>query len=114
MPQSINYIDPNYYQEKYDKDLIDMAHKENLWSRFMLGEKMNIDKFLHTSLMQEKVCVDSCSMYDYLWNAIKGELKEDCPKRHEGFFKVQQVYEQVFKPEESCDAIEECTPVIEW
>jgi hypothetical protein len=96
MPQSIQNITPEYYQDKYDDLLIKMAQKEVMKERFLLGEGLDKDKFLHTSLMQEKVCVDSCSMHEYLWKKIKGELKEECPPKKEGFHLVYKIYEESY------------------
>lgn len=114
MPQSLQTINPQYYQEKYENKLINLAHKENLWDRFMLGEKMDKDMFLHTFLMGNKVCPSSCEMKDYIWDKIEGKLKDKCPPKKEGFYKVKKIYTQMYDVKEECDIIEECIPKIEW
>lgn len=113
MPQSIQTLNPEHYQDKYEKRLIHMAHKENLWERFMLGEKMDKDKFLHTFLMGEKVCPTSCEMSDYIWDKIEGNLK-DCNLKKSGLHKIIKIYQEVKKTQDGCDAIEGCVPKIEW
>lgn len=114
MPQSLQTINPQYYQEKYENRLINLAHKENLWERFMLGEKMDKDMFLHTFLMGDKVCPSSCEMKDYIWDKIEGKLKDKCPPKKSGIYQAIQVYEKVIKKEDGCSVIEECVPKIEW
>lgn len=114
MPQSVQTLNPEHYQHKYENRLIQMAHKENLWERFMLGEKMDKDKFIHTFLMGEKVCPTSCEMKDYIWDKIEGKLKDKCPPKKEGFYTAKTVYEKIYEKEESCDIIEECTSKIEF
>lgn len=77
MPQSVQTISPEYYQEKYEKRLLNLANKENLWERFMLGEKMDKDLFLHTFFMIDKVCPINCEVYNFIWDKIEGNLKCD-------------------------------------
>ena len=114
MPQSINKVDPQYYQKKYDDLLIKQADAENLYQRFMLGEPLNTHKFLHTALMHEKVCVNSCAMLDYIWDVIEGKLEDKCPPKKDGLYKTYKIYEQVINEQNPCDVIDECAAKIEW
>lgn len=114
MAQSLQTITPEKYRKSYEKVLLNQAKKENLNKRFLLGEGLDKDKFLHASMMYDVLCLDSCDMYNYVWQKIKGELKENCPKTYTGFYKVQKIYTEVKKQPKTCDVIEECTQEIEW
>jgi len=114
MPQSLQNITPQSLQKDIEKNLLKLANKENLWQRFMLGDKIDENKFLFYSLMYKKLCPKNCTLYDYLWDKIKGKLKDKCPEPKEGFYTVKKIYTQEFQKEESCDIIDECTPKIEW
>lgn len=114
MAQSLQTVNPEYYQHKYETKLLKLAQKENLWQRFMLGEKMDTDVFLHTSIMLDKVYPINCEVKDYIWDKIEGKLQDKCPPKKQGFYVAKKMYEQVYEQPKSCDIIEQCVPKIEW
>jgi hypothetical protein len=117
MPQSINTISPEYYRDKYENRLLKFVEKENMWKRFMLGEKMDEGRFLQTFMMYDKTCPESCSMLDYIWDKIEGKLQDKCPPKSKGFYTAIQVYKQETNEptqEESCNIIGNCVTKTEW
>jgi len=114
MPQSLQNITPQSLQKDIESNLLRLANKENLWQRFMLGDKIDENKFLFYSLMFKKFCPKNCTLYDYLWDKIKGKLKDKCPEPKEGFYTVKKVYSQVYNEKESEHVVNACSPNIEW
>lgn len=74
MPQSLKLQNIETYQEKFTHKLLDFASKENIYKRFLLGDKYKETEALYTILMQKKLCPQNCEMVDYIRDKISGAL----------------------------------------
>lgn len=73
MPQSLDIVNLESYQDKYTQKLLTFAEKANLYKRFMVGSKQDKLEDLHTILLQKKLCPENCEVMDFIISKIKGE-----------------------------------------
>lgn len=85
MPQAIEVVDIESYQDKFENKLLDFAHKYQMKHRFELGEEIPVGEMKHTLVFSNLLCNLNCEMIDYIWDKIDGKLDNkkisDCVKQ---------------------------------
>lgn len=72
---SLNTQSASNYYDKHLKNILDLSKKEYTRKYFRVGEKIDEEEQMFSSIMTEFLCTDNCELLNYINDKLEGKLE---------------------------------------